>query len=63
MVSTVSYLTFYPPEILALPFYRVEKNFFKTVRKMYQKKHNFALVSKKVQNSCVLQEALWGEKI
>ncbi len=35
-----------------------KKNFFKIVCKMYQKKHNFALVSKKVQNSCVLQEAL-----
>jgi hypothetical protein len=39
-------LTFYPPKKVAPPLLRVEKNFFKIICKGYQKKQNFALISK-----------------
>ncbi len=42
----LSYLTFNPPKKVALPLIRVEKKFFKIVRKGYQKKRNFVLISK-----------------
>jgi hypothetical protein len=39
-------LTFYPPKKVASPFIKVLKNFFKIGRTGYQKKRNFALISK-----------------
>jgi hypothetical protein len=41
-----SYLTFYPPKKVAPPLIRVLKNFFKIGHTGYQKKQNFALISK-----------------
>ncbi len=39
-------MTFYPPKKVAPPLIRVERNFFKIIFKGYQKKWNFALISK-----------------
>jgi hypothetical protein len=39
-------LTFYPPKKVAQLLIRVEKNFFKIGHTTYQKKWNFALISK-----------------
>jgi hypothetical protein len=39
-------LTFYPSKKTAQPLIRVEKNFFEIGRAGYQKKRNFALISK-----------------
>ncbi len=42
----LSYLTFYPSKKTAPPLIRVEKNFFEIGPAGYQKKRNFALISK-----------------
>jgi hypothetical protein len=39
-------LTFYPSKKVAPPLIRAEKNFFEIGRAGYQKKRNFALISK-----------------
>jgi hypothetical protein len=46
MERFLSYLNFYPWEKVAPPFLRVDKYFFKIGRAGYQKKRNFALISK-----------------
>jgi EAL domain-containing protein (putative c-di-GMP-specific phosphodiesterase class I) len=42
----LTFLTFYPLKKVASPLIRVEKKFFKRICEGYQKKQNFAMISK-----------------
>ncbi len=46
----ISYLSFYPSKKTAPSLIKVEKNFFEIGRAGYQKKRNFALISKMIRS-------------